>query len=104
MTEYFYNLGLYFSATARRHGTGIALRYADKQYSYADLLSWVERLAALLLANNLQRGDVIAIGSNKNPLSYALMLASLRLGIVYVNLDVASPLSRNQLILKQRGA
>ena len=104
MTEYFYNLGTSFSDAAKAHGACIALRYPDKQYSYADLLGWVESLAARLLANNLQRGDVIAIGGSKSPLSYALMLAALRLGVVYVNLDVASPLARNLRIVKLSGA
>ena len=37
---------------------------------------------------------MIAIGHNKQPLSYALMLAALRLGVAYVNVDVASPTAR----------
>ena len=102
MTKYYYNLGSCFSDTAKRHGADIALRYADSQHSYADLLIWVEKLASLLLAGKLERGDVIAIGNSKGPLTYALMLAALRLGVVYVNLDVASPLSRNLRIAKLR--
>ncbi|WP_340150535.1 AMP-binding protein [uncultured Sneathiella sp.] len=104
MTKYYYNLGSCFSDTAKRHGADIALRYADSQHSYADLLIWVEKLASLLLAGKLERGDVIAIGNSKGPLTYALMLAALRLGVVYVNLDVASPLSRNLRIAKLSGA
>lgn len=53
----------------------------------------------MLLSHGLKRGDVIAIGNTKSPLSYALMIAALRLGIVYVNIDVASPLIRNTHIL-----
>jgi D-alanine--poly(phosphoribitol) ligase subunit 1 len=44
----------------------------------------------LLLEKGCGKGDVIVIGHNKNPLSYALMLAELRLDISYVNIDVAS--------------
>ena len=46
---------------------------------------------------------MIAIGNNKKPLSYALMLAALRLGMPYVNIDVASPIARNLRILSSSG-
>jgi D-alanine--poly(phosphoribitol) ligase subunit 1 len=104
MSKYFFNLGLYFSSVADSQRDRPALRYADAQYSYANLLQWVEGLTALLLASGVKRGDVIAIGNNKQPMSYALMLAALRLGAPYVNLDVASPHTRNSRILETSGA
>ncbi len=104
MSNYFYNLGLFFTEVATVHAQRPALRYREHQYSYSDLLQWVESLALLLLANGIQRGDVIAIGHNKRPLSYALMLASMRLGVAYVNIDVASPIPRNSRILEVSGA
>ncbi|STX39945.1 AMP-binding protein [Legionella feeleii] len=100
----YYNLGLAFTEIVASHTTQPALYYAEEQYTYVDLLGWAERLGALLLSKGIQRGDVIAIGNNKRPLSYALMIAALRLGIVYVNIDTASPLSRNANILKVSGA
>jgi len=104
MSKYFYNLGLFFTEISTVHAQRPALRYAEHQYSYAELMQWVESLVQLLLANGLQRGDVIAIGHNKRPLSYALMLAAMRLGIPYVNIDVASPTARNSRILEVSGA
>jgi D-alanine--poly(phosphoribitol) ligase subunit 1 len=104
MSKYFYNLGLFFTEVAATYAQRPALRYPEQQYSYSDLSQWVESLAVLLLANDLHCGDVIAIGNNKRPLSYALMLAALRLGVTYVNVDVASPLARNSHILKVSGA
>lgn len=104
MSKYFYNLGLYFTEVAAVYAQRPALRYPEHQYSYSDLSQWVDRLALLLLANGLHCGDVIAIGNNKRPLSYALMLAAMRLGVVYVNIDMASPLARNSRILEVSGA
>ena len=43
---------------------------------------------------------MISIGHNKHPLSYALMLAAIRLGVAYVNIDVASPIARTSRILQ----
>lgn len=104
MSKYIYNLGLFFSEVAADYPQRPALRYPEQQFSYSDLLQWVESLAVLLLAHGLSRSDVIAIGHNKRPLSYALMLAAVRLGIAYVNIDVASPVARNSRILEVSGA
>jgi D-alanine--poly(phosphoribitol) ligase subunit 1 len=104
MSKHFFNLGLRFLEVASAWRDRPALRYLDTQYSYGTLSGWVESLGVLLLSNGIRRGDVIAIGNNKQPLSYALMLAALRLGIPYVNIDVASPQARNARILEISGA
>ncbi|MSR16176.1 MAG: amino acid adenylation domain-containing protein, partial [Gammaproteobacteria bacterium] len=104
MKNYHYNLGQYFDEIVAGHSDRPALRYHDHNVSYADLSAWAESLAALLRAKGLAGGDVIAIGHNKQAMSYALMLAALRLGVVYVNIDVASPLARNARILEVSGA
>jgi D-alanine--poly(phosphoribitol) ligase subunit 1 len=104
MKTYYYNLGQYFDAVAFEHAEHPALRYHNQILSYADLSRQSESLAMFLRAKGLARGDVIAIGHNKQAMSYALMLAALRLGIAYVNIDVASPLARNARILEVSGA
>jgi D-alanine--poly(phosphoribitol) ligase subunit 1 len=104
MSYYHYNLGLSFTEVATFNATQPALHYSEEQYTYADLLQSAERLGVFLSSKGIQRGDVIAIGNNKHPLSYALMIATLRLGIIYVNIDTNSPLARNLNILKVSAA
>jgi D-alanine--poly(phosphoribitol) ligase subunit 1 len=104
MPGYHYNLSLLFEGIAAAHADQPALRYGEHAHSYSDLWRWVENLAALLLAEGGRQGDVIAIGHNKRPLSYALMLAALRVGVAYVNFDVASPAARTSTILNVSGA
>jgi len=104
MNPYHFNLGLFFAEKAATHAQRPALCYPGQHYSYSDLLKWTESLCCLLLANGIRKGDVIVIGHNKRPLSYALMLAAMRLGITYVNIDVDSPIARNSHILKVSGA
>lgn len=99
MQTYPYNLGMRFEDVASLHAARPALRYVERAYSYAELFALSERLAGLLLDKGCRRGDVIAIGHQKRALSYALMLACLRLGMPYVNLDVASPVARLASIL-----
>jgi len=99
-TFHHYNLARLFDEVLLSHAQRPALRYADADHSYSVLGGWVDSLAQLLLTKGLKRGDVIAIGHDKHPLSYALMLAAIRLGVAYVNLDVASPVSRTARILQ----
>ena len=100
MNTYYYNLGDCFDEILSKFSDRAALRYADAEYTFRGVSSWIDSLAALLISNRVRRGDVIAIGHDKRPLSYALMLAAIRLGITYVNIDVASPISRNSRILQ----
>lgn len=104
MSKHFFNLGLHFLEVADAWCDRPALRYPDQQHSYLVLSQWVDSLTALLLSNGIRRGNLIAIGNNKHPLSYALMLAALRLGVPYVNIDVASPQARNSRIMEVSGA
>lgn len=100
---YHYNLGIFFEEIAAIDGTRCALVYSQETTTFGQLSAFSEQLAAFLLDKGCRRGDVIAIGHDKRPLSYALMLAALRLGLPYVNIDVASPVDRNARILQTAG-
>ena len=101
---YQFNLGNLLSDVLVNKSHRPALNYPKKTIYYADLSRWVDALSSLLISKGCKRGDVIAIGHNKRPLSYALMLAGLRLGVAYVNIDVASPVIRSTSILQVSGA
>jgi D-alanine--poly(phosphoribitol) ligase subunit 1 len=100
MLRHHYNLSLKLIEIAAENKSIPALRYPHRTISYGHLDEISQQLAVSLLRSGLRQGDVIAIGHNKQPLSYALMLAALRLGIPYVNIDVASPVTRNLRILE----
>ncbi len=97
---YSYNLGQYFSKIVQKKAEHSALCYPEHNITFKELYNRAESLAQLLLHKRCQQGDIIAIAHNKQPLSYALMLAALRLGIAYVNIDTASPVKRNIQILQ----
>jgi len=103
MSVHQYNLSLQWFEVRAENQERPALCYPGRTITYAELGRMVDALAAKLIASGLERGDVVAIGHTKKPLSYALMLASLRLGIPYVSIDVASPCARNQRILETSG-
>lgn len=97
---YYHNLSQLLNLVMVEYASKPALRYAEIDYTFYELGKWVDSLAALLLSKGLRRGDVIAIGHDKQALSYALMLAANRLGVAYVNIDIASPFMRNNRMLE----
>lgn len=95
------NLGLAFATVAQQHGSRCALLYpaAAERISYRELNLLVDRVAAALWAKGLRQGHVVAIFHDKSPAAFATMLACLRLGIIYTNLDPDSPWERLRKIL-----
>jgi len=93
-----YNLAHLFDELLATHAERPALRYPAGDHTYRQLGVWIDSLASLLIVKGLKRGDIIAIGHDKHVLSYALMLAAMRLGVAYVNIDVSSPIARTRRI------
>jgi D-alanine--poly(phosphoribitol) ligase subunit 1 len=95
------NLGLAFEEVAKRHRDRAALYYPATQetVSYAQLASLAHAIAGELCKRGLRQGDVVTLFHDKSPRAYAAMLACLRLGIAYVNLDPDSPWARLKKIL-----
>ena len=92
---YVYNLGIAYSEVARRHGDRAALRpLAGSIVTHAELDRRSNRMARGLRELGVTPGDVVAVFNAKSPDAYASMLASLKLGAIYTNLDVTSPAER----------
>lgn len=104
MGVHHYNLGLLFEEIATVDRDRVALRLQDKRVSYGTLFDRIEALSELLLASGHVRGDVVALAHDKGALAYGCMLAAIRLGITYVNIDTGSPAARNARILAVSGA
>nr|WKN36983.1 amino acid adenylation domain-containing protein [Tunicatimonas sp. TK19036] len=93
--SYIYNLGLYFDKIAEEFNEKTALKYPQgTTYSYKVLQEKSNQLAHWLTKAGIRRGQVIAIFNYKSVESFALMLASLKIGVIYTNLDVSSPIAR----------
>lgn len=94
------NLGQYWHSGPLRDEGCPALVYGPAEsISWHELENCSNQLAARLLEENCQKGDVIAIGHEKTPWAYAAMLACLKLGMPYVVLDSAQPGERLRRIL-----
>ncbi len=72
-----------------------ALIYPDKSHlSFQELNSLSNRIANYLLELGIKKNDVIVILNNNTNTSYALMIACLKIGAIYSNLDPKSPIER----------
>ncbi len=90
------NLGLAFSEIVQAHEHRTALLYpaSGECVTYRQLGNLVETIAAGLSTQGLGQGDVVAMFHDKSPAAFAAMLACLKLGIIYTNLDADSPWPR----------
>lgn len=97
---YEYNLGQFFSRIANRNPNSIAIKTTnDECMSFHDLDVISNRIAHYLANIGISKNDVIAILNNKTFASYALMIACLKTGIVYTNIDPKSPVERFKKML-----
>jgi len=98
---YVTTLGAAFRDIAARHADRPALLYPEtgERVRYAELHHLADRVAAAFHAQGMRPGDVAVCFHDKSPVAYAAMLACLRLGILYVNLDPDSPWERLHRIL-----
>lgn len=92
--NYHYNLKTLWNEVVKNYSTNIAIIYDNKSYSYQELGTKAKELEAYLVSEQVFLGDVVAIVNTKSFEDYALMIACLRLGAVYTNIDVDNPSKR----------
>lgn len=96
---YEYNLALRFQNIVEEYPQHTAIWFHDNEtYSYIELNRRANQLARLLVQNGLDAGDVVCIAGSKCFHTFALMLACLKIGVVYSIFDPDSPAERLQKI------
>ncbi len=98
MATYF-NLAEYFYISAKNYQDRPALRYKKEIITYNQLNKLSNQLANYFLSLKIKRYDVIGILNTKKYLGYASMLACLKIGAIYTNIDEENPPNRLEKIL-----
>ena len=95
-----YNLGQLFDQVAMFNEEQVAIKQAEGDHTnYSELNTLSNKIANYLLSLNVKQNDVVAILNNKSKTSYAIMIACLKIGAIYTNLDPKSPIERfNKMI------
>jgi len=78
----------------------IALLWRNERFTYSALMARVGRIAALLSAHGVQRGDVVAVCLERSPELIASLIAIFELGAAYVPIDPAYPEERQRYIIR----
>ncbi|MEP6948203.1 MAG: AMP-binding protein [Ginsengibacter sp.] len=98
--DYQYNLGLKFYEVTAKHGNKTALQYpSGDTYTYTQMNSLSNKIARLLLAKGIVKGNVVGIFNDKSPYAFSLMISCLKIGVIYTNLDTSSPWPRLEKII-----
>jgi len=93
------NLWDRFSTQAEATAGEPALIFGEQVTSFASLYELARRCADELTARGVGKGDVVALHLTKRRLTYALLLACLRIGAPYVFLDPNNPVERTGRML-----
>jgi len=99
---YIYNLGLLFYTVSTESQNDAAILFGDKgMITFNELNCLSNQIARYLQDKNISKNDVVGIFHTKSKESYALMIACLKIGAIYVNLDNNSPFERLRKIIDQ---
>ena len=92
--DLFINLGHYFEDVVEHDENQIALKYNGKKITYKVLNALSNCIANFLQNQGISKQDVVGIFNTKEPIGYATMLACLKLGAIYTNIDEENPKER----------
>ena len=93
-----------FLACAERRPNDIAVRQAERSWSYSEVARGSAALAARLCLSGIGSGDVVAV---TGPRSYAVVIAMLgvfRSGGILLTLDPQHPIERQKVMMQQADA
>ena len=94
------NLGQAFERVTELRPGHTALAYpSGERITYAELSERVDHIAAGLLSRGVKARQVVALFNHKTPDGIAAILACNKLGVLYANIDPASPPERCVRIL-----
>lgn len=80
-----------------------AIRYMGASLTYAALAERSDRLAGLLRAQGVQRGDRVGIHAGKGLAAAVALHGIMKAGAAYVPLDPSSPPARQAFIVRDCG-
>ena len=88
---------------AMRAPSSEAIRYAGESLTYEQLATRTDRLAGLLRAQGVRRGDRVAVHAGKGLAAAVALYGIMKAGAAYVPLDPSSPPARHAFILRDCG-
>jgi len=96
------NLGILFNNIAKVNEKKISIQFSyNEKYSYGELDLLSEQFISFFKNLNLSTNNRIIIESHKNIYAYAMIVASLKMGISYTFVDMNEALNRTKKIIQK---
>jgi len=90
-----FNMAQYFYRIADEFENKKAIIFIDHQFiTYGELNHMSNKIARLFIHNGVRSHDVICIFNDKTKFGFAAMLACLKIGAIYTNIDFENPDAR----------
>ena len=96
--------GAWFAARAERSGSRVALTFEGRDWTYTELLGEVDRLAAGLRERGVRFGDRVVYTGENHPALLMTLLASSRLGAIFVPINFRLSAGEMKYILEDSAA
>ena len=97
-------LPYFLNKCAQQYAGKIALKFHTRNLTYKNLYESSNRLARLLINNQIKTGDVIGLALDRSPEMIISLLAILKSGAAYVPLDPEYPKDRIEFMLEDSSA
>jgi len=97
-------LPYFLNKCAKQYPDKIAIKFHERVVTYKSLFESSNKLAKLLIDNNIQTGDIVALALDRSPEMVIALLAILKSGAAYVPLDPEYPKDRIEFMLEDSSA
>ncbi|KAA8733769.1 long-chain-acyl-CoA synthetase [Acinetobacter qingfengensis] len=78
-----------FEKAVHQHPQGIALRYEEQKFTYAELNAWANQISHYFLSINAKKGDVVAVMIENRPELLATVLGLAKIGVISALVNTA---------------
>ena len=97
-------LPYFLNECAKTYPDHIALQFFDRKLTYQELYESSNKLAKVLIDNDIKPGDIIGLALDRSPEMIISLLAILKSGAAYVPLDPEYPKDRVEFMLEDSSA
>jgi len=88
-----------FAQQAQKTPKNIALSFDNQQFTYQELKTAINNFAGFLQQKGIKRGKKVGVYLERSTEMLITLLATLKLGAIYIPLDPINPIERLQVIL-----
>jgi amino acid adenylation domain-containing protein len=97
-------LPYFLNDCAIAHAGKVAVSFNGSNLTYEELYESSNKLAKILIDNNIKRGDIIGLALDRSPEMIISLLAILKSGAAYIPLDPEYPKDRVEFMLEDSSA